>query len=306
MATSIDEKVKAEEPPAETEKPDGKSKLDTHDMVTEALRAEEDPKPAAGPNDVPKEGDAETEDTDESETSGDASPDGAEVAGGSDAPPAPRTFTEGTDEFTAEIARQAQSQKDKELAPLQEETKTLKAKVAELEAAATHRSEDSGLDRLEAAETDQHGDTPEVQDIQATRRQVITMGRENEVEKARLDTLALTLVDVERDHQAWQKVLPLLLPDDATQIAKVNDLVEKLKAATNEAHMDSIWEGIERDLRDMKTAETESKRTARKPRKPDGSAASVSAARKDTSKMSADELVTMAVEKEEKEANAKR
>lgn len=227
---------------------------------------------------VKPSGDAEdassgTEISDESTTDDETSPDDAKAKDDSDAASAPRTFTEGTDEFTAEVDRLAKSKNDKQLAPLFEENKTLKAKVAELETSATHRSEDSALDRLEAAEKDQHTDTPEVLDIQTTRRQVITMGRDNEIEKTRLDTLALQLVDVEKDHQAWQKVMPLLLPDDPTQIAKVNDLVAKLKAATNEAHMDSIWEGIERDLRDMKKAEAVGKAKVRRPKAPESSLA---------------------------------
>ncbi|KKM18918.1 hypothetical protein LCGC14_1660840, partial [marine sediment metagenome] len=221
---------------------------------------------------------AETEASNEPEADDKPPPDAPEDKDGGDAAPAPRTFTEGSDEFNTEVDRLAQSKNDKQLAPLSEENKTLKTKVAELERAATHRSEDSGLDRLEEAEGTQHGDTPEVQDIQTTRRQVITMGRENETEKARLDTLAAQLEDAEKDHQAWQKVLPLLLPEDPAQIANVNVLVAKLKSATNDAHMDSIWEGIERELKGMKAAEITSKARARKPGQPDGSGTSVDAA----------------------------
>ncbi|KKM32468.1 hypothetical protein LCGC14_1565760 [marine sediment metagenome] len=225
-----------------------------------------------------------TEDaTDETKTGTDTPSDDGEAEDGGDAAPEPRTFTEGSEEFNEVVDRLSQSRKDKELKPIQDELKTAREKIAELETGGHRASEDDAMTRLESAEKGQLGDEPEVLDIQTTRRNAMTMFREAE-DKLKAATKSVgDLEDAEKDHQAWQAILPLLLPDDETAVANVNKLVERLKTATSGEHMDDIMVNVKRELVDLEAArlaqEKAAKKPARQPKAPDSSATTSTAAK---------------------------
>lgn len=227
-----------------------------------------DEKPSKEADDASKE--TKTKDTTDETATGTETP--------ADATAEPRTLTEGSEEFNTVVDRLSQSKKDKELKPIQDELKAAKDKIIELESGGERKSEDDALTRLEAAEEGELGDAPEVLDIQTTRRKVIEMFREAEDKLAAATKTVGDLENAERDHQAWQAILPMLLPDDETAVANVNAMVARLQAATSPEHMADILVNIKRETADLETVrlaqEKEAKKPARKPEAPDSSSSS--------------------------------
>lgn len=177
------------------------------------------------------------------------------------------------------VTKGVQSGLDTRLDPIYKERDAALAEVKQLKQQIADGKEDTELSRLETAERLEHGDAPEVLDSQSLRRKALEAERHAKRENEKLDERAITLQSVERRQQAWEMIVPLVLPDDEKTVANVTALVERLAEATNEDHRNDVFEIIKRDLGALREAEQVKKDAAearRKPHRPDSGTSTTS------------------------------
>lgn len=185
--------------------------------------------------------------------------------------PQVRTFTEDSEEFKNAVTRRAQSLKDKELKPVYDENQQLKKHVVELEMKAAHESEDNAWTRMEKAEQEELGDTPEVLDIQTTRRQAISMMREAKVKLEEANGKLQVTETMAKLQQAQEDMNSVLLTDDQELIEKWKAGVLRLVECDGPNHYDSILKEIKEEREKDRQRQTSEKSRLRNPARPDGS-----------------------------------
>ena len=179
----------------------------------------------------------------------------------------------------------AQGMKDKELKPVYDELRQIKADNVALKLQVEGRDDDSHLSRLEQAETKEWGSTAEVREIQDVRRDVVKQGREQKSKEQELKDTASKLDLIGRQQDAFEKALKLFLPENVEFISEIEDFASELSKAESQNEMDLLYERRETKMKAKAEAPSKPKRT-----RPDGSIPSA-AGGKDWSKASASEKV---------------
>ena len=128
-------------------------------------------------------------------------------------------------------------------APIQSENDKLKAKIAGLERAVVHRSEDTELNKLEAQEREEYSteDNAKVQSFQETRHKVIELGRTNQSRAAELAETETRLMKGGLRQDAFEKALSLFLPEDKEFLSSIEAFAEKFMKADTQKEMDLIF-----------------------------------------------------------------
>ncbi len=132
---------------------------------------------------------------------------------------------------------------NKSTASLQSANDELRQQLKSLQSKLEDKQEDSKLSKLEKAELEESGDTPEVRDTQEVRREIVKLGRVNRDKAKELEGTASKLQEVERQQDAFAKALKFFLPEDNEEfLSNVDTFAKKLASAETQKERDLIIE----------------------------------------------------------------